>query len=284
MRMPLRSLFEHPTVARLAEAGLNDGGGGFEPLLTLRTTGDRAPLFCVHPVGGLSWDYFGLLDGLEPDRPVYALQARGMDAKTDLPESIEEMARDYVERIRAVQPSGPYHLLGWSFGGLVAHAMASLLEEAGERVKLLALLDSYPPVQGASSDDEQESHAALLEFLGIDSADLGSAPPSPEELARLLADDPTTFAALGTERLLAISQVIAAGIKASRRFRPGVFHGDLLFFQATRDRDPALLPETWSAHTDGRIEVHRIDCAHTDMLEQRSALSEITAVLSRKLK
>jgi thioesterase domain-containing protein len=60
--------------------------------------------------------------------------------------AIEEMALDYLSRIREIQPSGPYRLLGWSFGGLVAHAMATRLQDQGEEVDLLVLLDAYPPV------------------------------------------------------------------------------------------------------------------------------------------
>src|SRR5260370_16768965 len=61
-----------------------------------------------------------------------------------LPNSIEEVALDYLSLIREVQPRGPYNLLGWSFGGLVAHAIATHLQSTDEKVGLLALLDSYP--------------------------------------------------------------------------------------------------------------------------------------------
>ncbi|MFI0263704.1 alpha/beta fold hydrolase [Streptomyces sp. NPDC017056] len=60
------------------------------------------------------------------------------------PATVADMAADYLEQIRTVQPAGPYHLLGWSFGGAVAHAMATRLQEQGEQVALLALLDSAP--------------------------------------------------------------------------------------------------------------------------------------------
>lgn len=59
-------------------------------------------------------------------------------------DGIEEMAADYAEQIRSVQPTGPYHLLGWSLGGVLAHAVATRLEELGEEVALLAVLDAYP--------------------------------------------------------------------------------------------------------------------------------------------
>jgi thioesterase domain-containing protein len=86
-----------------------------------------------------------------PGWPLYGLQARGLgDAAAALPGTVAEMAADYIGQIRAVQPSGPYHLLGWSLGGVVAHEMAVQLQAAGERVAALVLLDAYPADPAAS--------------------------------------------------------------------------------------------------------------------------------------
>jgi hypothetical protein len=82
-----------------------------------RSRGGHAPFFCVHDVHGLGWEYTYLAQCMPAEYPVYGLQARGFDGATELPRSVTEMAADYVTQIRTVQPSGPYHLLGWSFGG-----------------------------------------------------------------------------------------------------------------------------------------------------------------------
>nr|WP_275666366.1 alpha/beta fold hydrolase [Streptomyces cinnamoneus] len=128
-----------PTVAGLAER-LATGGGDdpFSALLPLRKGKDSmdggtapAPLFCVHPAAGISWVYSGLLRHLDHDRPVYGLQARGLSDETAAPRSVEEMAEDYLTLVRSVQPHGPYSLLGWSFGGVVAHHLAVRLQEEG---------------------------------------------------------------------------------------------------------------------------------------------------------
>lgn len=81
---------------------------------------------------------------LADDLPVYGLQARGLSGPGRLPATFEEMVAEYVAHIRSVQPSGPYHLLGWSLGGALSHAIAVRLQERGERVALLAMLDSRP--------------------------------------------------------------------------------------------------------------------------------------------
>ncbi|WP_412076455.1 alpha/beta fold hydrolase [Streptomyces xanthophaeus] len=139
VHLPVRALFEAPTVAELAlRLDGEDQHGVFDVLMPLRKAGSRAPLFCVHPVSGLGWSYAGLLREVAAEHPVHVLQARGMDSGEQLPQTLEEMAAEYVAHVRAVQPSGPYHLLGWSFGGAVAHAMAVQLQLAGEEVKLLA--------------------------------------------------------------------------------------------------------------------------------------------------
>src|SRR5262249_30176862 len=119
------------------------------------------PLFCVHPGGGLSWSYSALMRYLPAERPIYGLQARGIMQPQMAPASLEDMAADYLQAIRQVQPAGPYNLLGWSFGGLAAHAIATRLQEQGESVALLALLDSYPnkvnghALNGGDLDDEK---------------------------------------------------------------------------------------------------------------------------------
>ncbi|MET8873449.1 thioesterase domain-containing protein [Nocardia sp. NPDC004604] len=80
---------------------------------------------------------------LDPDRPIYGLQAPTLAIAAVLPDTIEEWARIYVDAIRSVQPQGPYHLLGWSMGGVFAHEIAVQLQRAGQRVATLAVMDSY---------------------------------------------------------------------------------------------------------------------------------------------
>ncbi|KPC91172.1 hypothetical protein ADL27_31785, partial [Streptomyces sp. NRRL F-6602] len=119
-------------------------------------------------------EYGWLADAAPGDQPLYALRPRGMDTgATELPDSLARMAADYVAQIRTVQPSGPYHLLGWSFGGLVAHAVACLLQDAGERVERLVLLDSHvladldelpPAPEGAGA---RQMYGALLDFAEV---------------------------------------------------------------------------------------------------------------------
>jgi hypothetical protein len=153
---------------------------GEDPVLPLRSRDDEPPLFCLPPATGLGWCYGRLLARVGPDHPVYALQAPGL-APTDQPiDTMDGLIDHYVRLIRKIQPEGPYHLLGWSFGGVLAHAVAVRLQRADERIALLAVLDGYPrrggtltvtaPTDSAGWDapSERETLRLLLESLGCE--------------------------------------------------------------------------------------------------------------------
>jgi len=140
--LPIINIFQSPTIKQLAQAVERQGSQSRQPgLLPIQPDGDQAPLFLVHGAGGdVLWGYANLAQHMNRDRPIYGIQSRdGEDFAT-----LEEMALHYVDRIRAFQPIGPYYLGGYCFGGNVAQEMARQLEEQGESVALLALLDCAP--------------------------------------------------------------------------------------------------------------------------------------------
>lgn len=97
----------------------------------------------IHGIGGNIIGFDALVKRLGPNQPVYALQSQGLDGIRPHLTTIEEMAAHYISEIRVVQPRGPYYLLGYSFGGLVAFEMAQQLQTSGEEVGLLGMLDSF---------------------------------------------------------------------------------------------------------------------------------------------
>ncbi len=117
-------------------------------LIPMRRTGSRPPLYFVHPAAGVVFPYFELARQLGPEQPFYGVQALGLDGQTSPDHTVEEMARHYIEAIRAHQPKGPYHIGAFSFGALVAYEMALQLEDLGEEVGVLALLDESAPIKG----------------------------------------------------------------------------------------------------------------------------------------
>ncbi|WP_437840118.1 beta-ketoacyl synthase N-terminal-like domain-containing protein [Sorangium sp. So ce1153] len=153
--VPPHAAFRGATVERMASAldGAEGAAGVAEDrdaslAVPLQPRGTKRPLFFVHPAAGVVFPYVELSRLLGPDRPFYGLQARGLDGMEPPDTTIEAMARHYVAAMRRVQPEGPYHLGGFSFGGLVAFETAQQLVRAGHRVELLAMLDEPAPVHG----------------------------------------------------------------------------------------------------------------------------------------
>ncbi len=144
--LPLATLFTAPTIAQLAKV-MNDRGCSipWSTLVSIQPQGTKPPFFCIHPVGGNVLSYYALAEAMGTDRPFYGLQARGLDGQQTPSTSIEEMATDYLQEIKLIQPQGPYYLGGYSFGGFVAYEMALQLEKNGEKVAMLALFDCLGP-------------------------------------------------------------------------------------------------------------------------------------------
>ncbi|GGZ50253.1 hypothetical protein GCM10010387_50770 [Streptomyces inusitatus] len=288
--LSVRDLFAAPTVSRLMERlRLGVSGDAFDVLLPLRASGELPPLFCVHPAGGLSWCYTGLLRLLGPDRPVYGLQSRGIARPDAYPETMDDLVTDYVAQIRSVRATGPYHLLGWSFGGLAAHAVAVRLQDEGEEVALLALLDSYPRDPGAAVPlpDEREVLATLLDFAGhpreAEDGEDGE-PPRLADAVEILRNGGGPLADLEERRLVALTEVFSNNARISATHLPGRFDGSLLHFTATADERPPELvtAAAWEPTVTGRVERYAVDCTHQEMCRP-APLARIGRVLAERL-
>ncbi|QES45327.1 hypothetical protein DEJ49_33875 [Streptomyces venezuelae] len=258
-------------------AGRRAGGdhGDLEMLLPLRPKGDLPPLFCMHTGTGLSWAYAALLRHLPQDRPVYGVQARGLAEPEPLPQSLEEMAADYAEQIRTVQPAGPYHLLGWSLGGLIAQAVAAHLEEQGEQVELLAVIDGYPEEFGGAQYSDVQAEGGQDGTTTPRASNLGL--PPDENIGQDM-----------DEGLRAnMREVIDNVGRLTPRHTPRRFGGDLLLFVATEDRPAdmtaAAAGETWRPYIAGDIESHDIAASHYTML-QPAPSARIGGVIADKLR
>ncbi|MFP7496443.1 non-ribosomal peptide synthetase DhbF [Bacillus subtilis] len=287
VELSIGNLFEAPTVAGLAERlEMGSSHSALDVLLPLRTSGDKPPLFCVHPAGGLSWCYAGLMTNIGTDYPIYGLQARGIGQREELPKTLDDMAADYIKQIRTVQPKGPYHLLGWSLGGNVVQAMATQLQNQGEEVSLLVMLDAYPnhflPIKEAP--DDEEALIALLALGGYDPDSLGDKPLDFEAAIEILRRDGSALASLDETVILNLKNTYVNSVGILGSYKPKTFRGNVLFFRSTiipEWFDP-IEPDSWKPYINGQIEQIDIDCRHKDLC-QPEPLAQIGKVLAVKL-
>ncbi|MFF9757534.1 alpha/beta fold hydrolase, partial [Streptomyces sp. NPDC014344] len=288
VELGVRSLFEAPTPAGIAaRLDVDDADGSYEVMLPLRTGGDRPPLFCVHPGGGISWSYSALIKHLGPQYPLYGIQARSLARPEPRPASIEEMAVDYADQIQRVQPHGPYHLAGWSFGGLCAHALAAEFQRRGEPVALVAVLDVIPDWQGLTHADvpAPDDRVMLLYHVGL--VDDGSHHDDGEmtfaKAREILRRQGSVLANLEEDRLTTITEISANNTHLTVDYRPGPIDGDLLLIACSEEQDPPVTAEAWQPYVRGSVEAHVVPGDHGSMLTRPDTLAQIGRILSAKL-
>jgi len=212
-------------------------------------TPDRRPLFCVHPVGGEVVAYRELARRL-PGQTVYGLQSPEKPL-----DDLREVAALYLDAVQQVQPQGPYRLAGWSMGGVVAFEMARQLNERGEQVELLALIDTVSPVLWAQEPEPDDT--GLVAAFALDLARLSGATVPDVDLTGLDKEGALALVLkLGRE-----AGVLAPGVeladlrrlfdrfRANRRalstYEPHLYEGEAVLFRAHerpagREEDPAL--------------------------------------------
>ena len=281
--LPVHAVFDHPVLGELARCiGLAAGTtAAFDILLPLRREGLLPPLFCLHPGSGLCWPYASLLQRVDPEQPVYGIQARGFADDRTLPMTLGEIVADSLAVIRRVQLSGPYRLAGWSFGGIVAHLIATQLQTAGEQVEQLLLFDSYPATGGTAPErttapgvDETWREIALGTNLAVTAdpsvaLDAGRIQSLAREQSHLLG----SFTIQHLERLAAVMANNARLVPTATLDR---FSGDLTLFVAARptpglDRTGAR-PEAWQPFCTGAIIVREIAAEHHQMLSPEAVI------------
>ncbi|MGK9235737.1 hypothetical protein KXS07_28750, partial [Inquilinus limosus] len=268
VELAIRTLFETPTVAGLAQRLGEDGADSLSVMLPFRAQGENAPIFCIHPLMGLSWCYARLLSVIDSRYPLYGLQARGLHKEQSMPTSIEAMASDYLSEIKSVQTHGPYYLIGWSFGGVVAHEIATQIQRAGETVALLALLDSY--LASSKNHDTAFRNMAYTK--------------SKAHIERELERHNISMSIISESQRNQMTLVYETNQRLYRLHHPKTFQGDVLFFRALRTNNrPNRQTEFWHPYVTGRIEVHDIDCTHDNIADPEN-LDMIGHTIYQKIK
>jgi amino acid adenylation domain-containing protein len=142
-RLPITTLFESPTIEKLARLLEGDEKRSYwKSLVPIKTTGSKPTLYLIHGSGLTVLVFHNLAMFLDPDRPIFGLQARGLNGIDEPFDNMEDIASGYLAEILEQNPTGPYSLVGYSFGGIVAFEMAKRLKAMGREVIMLAILDA----------------------------------------------------------------------------------------------------------------------------------------------
>ncbi|MFI6708999.1 non-ribosomal peptide synthase/polyketide synthase [Nonomuraea sp. NPDC050478] len=274
--IPVADLFTAPTAAALARriAGGAPAGDAMAELLVLRPGGSRPPLFCFPPASGLAWQFAALKRHLPEDVPLYGLQSPRLSRDTALPETMDELAAEYAGLIGRTAPEGPVSLLGWSFGGAVAHKAAVLLAAEGREIGLLGMLDTPLEVPGGADDV-----AALLAEMGYRVPDGRMSVADAIAFLRGLGDG---VAVLADEQIGRVVESYLDSDRMMARARYDVFPGDVLFVDATVP-EPGLTGRAsgrWRPHVAGELRAVAVECRHSELLDAR-ALEIVGPLLAR---
>ncbi|WP_018693859.1 non-ribosomal peptide synthetase [Algicola sagamiensis] len=251
----------------------------FAMLLPLREAGERPPLFCIHPGGGIAWPYAGLLPYLPEDQPVYAIQSPILQDPNREILDLKGLANEYLSLIQSIQPIGPYQLAGWSVGGNLALLITSLLEQHGHEVSFLSLFDSYPLHGGQQAlklDDETIITRMTRAILGAPRSGMTGLKSAVDELlgGNQVGDD-------FLKRIIEDSKQMVDLLEHTE-YPP--CQCDVIFFRAATDilRLEAQQPSLWRPYVNGQLIEYEVNAPHECML-QRQYLEQFGGIFASEL-
>ncbi|WP_256715326.1 thioesterase domain-containing protein, partial [Mycobacterium colombiense] len=267
--LAVRTLFQAPSVSGLSQQ-LGQAASEVEvvPVEFLKQ-GAGLPLFCIHPASGLVWPYYALGNYL--DCPIIGIQQTPQNGEVQ-PASILDMAKTYADRIQAIDPTGPYNLLGWSFGGVVAHEIAIELQRRGCSIARLILLDALLINESSDVPNSaalvEQALEEVLRFCRVDIPDQ-EAPLTYERVEELLRERGFVDFPRYKPLLELIVRNDDTNIGLARAHEPGVFNGDVNIFAAVLDEGDQSMQD-WRPYVTGNINSYPIACMHQEMMSTES--------------
>jgi thioesterase domain-containing protein len=283
--LPIAAIFESPTITQLATL---IRGRSIDPasdaiqvsenlakarcsVVPIKPTGTAAPLFIIHGILGNIVGFYRLAMLIGTERPVYGIQAQSLLAGQPALLRLEDQAAHYISEIRKIQPRGPYYLLGYCFGGMIALEIAQQLRAQGEQVEMLGLLDAYRRATVAKVQCNDSIRVRLHRRIALYLANFAHLSLSekvtylPKRLVtRTLRRIYGAAVSLGfhsvpsflrsTEDILRVAGV---------RYRPRPWPGPVTLFRASDQPDPRLpLDLGWAPLAEGGVEVFEVPGDH----------------------
>ncbi|QQS42021.1 MAG: hypothetical protein IPM63_03485 [Acidobacteriota bacterium] len=286
VNLPLATLFEATTVRSMVELIRKENPNDvWTSLVPINPNGSRPPLFLMHAAGGNVLFYKGLAKRLGDDQPTYGMQAVGLDGHQSAYDRIEDMAAHYLKEIQEIQPKGPYFVGGSSVGGLTAYEVALQLEEQGEEVALVALIDTYAPgyptlARGSSKFkrklfakyDRAAHHVDTLRILESGQRwpyvkskaekAFNSYRRKYRDLKKRLKRE--VLERLGRELTDELKDVQSNIQIASRAYQARPYSGRVVLFRASKQRRGIVKDDTlgWSKFVTGQLDIHEVRGTH----------------------
>jgi thioesterase domain-containing protein/acyl carrier protein len=307
--IPLTTLFKGATIEYMAQVlSEEDGPQPWSPLVPIQPLGSKTPFFCVHAVGGQVLTFYHLARHLGQDQPFYGIQAPALFEIEDESTSIEQMAAQYVEAVRVLQPVGPYLLGGFSFGGTVAFEMACQLQKQGQQVALLAVMDTHSPLFMHQLPEDDEVHQ-LVGLAWVTARQKGKyLELDPEVLRRLEPEERLNYFLKEMKDADLTPQDVEISLlrrflvgysvrqRAQRRYFPDyAFNGSVTLFRCEEEdqetvkmmeragvdaQDPAY---GWGGFSVGPVDIHRV-AGHHDRMCEEPFVQDLAAALQACLR
>ena len=281
----------NPTIegmARVIEEQQAQGGGlstsPASSLIPIQTEGSTPPLFLLHGIGGAGFSFLELIRHLDPHQRIYGFESATSDS-TSAMLSMEDLATRYIREIRHIQPEGPYYLLGYSFGGLLAFEMAQQLHAMGQLIGFLGIVDTPAPIRTA-----KKTALALVAKLGRFLRARDRLSYSRDAWSKLTVVSPQ-------RRALVYARTVAAGQSlphlpdhasavnwfAAMRYRASRYPGGVHLFRAMSQEEEFDRTLGWEPFAGAGVEVHEVAGTHNSIMQKpnvESLARQVTACLS----
>src|SRR5271156_502642 len=289
--LPRGAIYHAPTIAALAAVLEHPTSPRFPPLVLLKAGTDEPPVYMAYGLGSSVADLFPLANHIRSRHSIYGLQMRGIEGADEPLERVEDMAQFCLGAIKELQPRGPYYLIGYSLGGLVTLEMAQRLTETGEKVALLAMLETYPDGRHLSLGQRMrivmrqvEDHASTLMQL-----------PLRQALSYILrrakhrlhisggrSGSGHYLPPIGLSLAPAIQRMCESDYLALTRYRPRFYRGEIKFVAAEiKSGFPDDPVAVWAHLADG-FEVETVPGDHLGILATH--FESLASVVSRYLR
>jgi thioesterase domain-containing protein len=307
IRLPLASLIEAPTIREfLHYIEKWKSGASSSYLVPLNARGSKSPFFLLHSHGGNILEYQPLANLLKNDRPIYAIQCRGLDGSPVEERNVEEMAVDYLKEIRSIQPKGPYYLGGFCFGGYLGVEIANLLKSENEDVKLLVIINSATHLYNTYMPGLTRVHKIWCAFQDRAAFEWDELAGQPFriKLQRILMrinrmrDLAQNKIETMLDRLPAglpfqirkhslvyhLEKIAAANDRAWARYRPKPYNGKVIFMRAQK-QPLGLIPDPllgWNGLLTGELHIHEVPGFRQNMLDEPN-VPEVAKIILENL-